>query len=420
MPRRLDLNREISKEDADDYVRASVGNMKFTRYSDGESLFLMTRNGRGYWRLQYRDGESFKAKMLGTVADGMTPNKARQDRDAFMVARRNARKGIVVGAGAPMAAAAAGAASAGIAPAEPLSALLARFMIEHAPEWKSAKGLLEGKTQVQIAELIATDKAGKAAKDYRRMFAQLPADILAADAQTIQPLTFRLACKAIWPNSADSVARMMKRLGTLQLYQTTGVVKGSKKGRAKRHHPSMPYPDVPAFMRDLASRNHVAARALRWTILSAVRTSETREATWSEIVEIEGKPCWFLSAERMKAENSHTVPLTKAMLDIIGERPKGKGAGDMALFPGSRGARFINVSLMLDELRKTIKADVADVHGFRTSFRSWAADCTDIPREVAEKALAHVVPGVEGDYQRGLLLAKRRKLMDQWATFCAG
>ena len=117
MPRRLDLNREISKEDADDYVRASVGNMKFTRYSDGESLFLMTRNGRGYWRLQYRDGESFKAKMLGTVADGMTPNKARQDRDAFMVARRNARKGIVVGAGAPMAAAAAGAASAGIAPA---------------------------------------------------------------------------------------------------------------------------------------------------------------------------------------------------------------------------------------------------------------------------------------------------------------
>ena len=112
MPRRLDLNREISKEDADDYVRASVGNMKFTRYSDGESLFLMTRNGRGYWRLQYRDGESFKAKMLGTVADGMTPNKARQDRDAFMVARRNARKGIVVGAGAPMAAAAAGAAGA--------------------------------------------------------------------------------------------------------------------------------------------------------------------------------------------------------------------------------------------------------------------------------------------------------------------
>jgi hypothetical protein len=69
MPRRFDLNREISKEDADDYVRASVGNMKFTRYSDGESLFLMTRNGRGYWRLQYRDGESFKAKMLGTVAD---------------------------------------------------------------------------------------------------------------------------------------------------------------------------------------------------------------------------------------------------------------------------------------------------------------------------------------------------------------
>jgi len=308
--------------------------------------------------------------------------------------------------------------SASIAPAEPLSALLTRFMIEHAPKWKSAKGLLEGKTQAQIAELIATDKAGKAAKDYRRMFAQLPTDILAADAQTVHPLTFRTACKAIWPDNPDSIARIMKRLGTLQLYQTTGVVKGSKKNRAKNRHPSMPYPDVPTFMRDLESRDHVAARALRWTILSAVRANETREATWREIVEVDGNPCWFLSAERMKAENSHTVPLTRAMLDIIGKRPTGKNAGNVPLFPGI-GARFMNNGLMLEELRKTVRADVADVHGFRTSFRSWAADCTDLPREVAEKALAHVVPGVEGDYQRGLLLEKRRKLMDQWATFCA-
>jgi hypothetical protein len=118
----------LKKEDADEYVRASIGNMKFTRYSDGESLYLMTRNGRGYWRLQYRDGEDFKAKVLGTVADGVTPNKARQDRDAFMVARRNARKGIILPGAAQMTAAAAGAASAGVT-AEPLSALLARFMI---------------------------------------------------------------------------------------------------------------------------------------------------------------------------------------------------------------------------------------------------------------------------------------------------
>jgi hypothetical protein len=97
------VERRLSKEDAANYVRASIGNMRFTRYSDGASLFLMTRNGRGYWRVQYRDGQSFKAKMLGTVADGMTPNKARQDRDAFMVARRNARKA----GGTPMTAAAA-------------------------------------------------------------------------------------------------------------------------------------------------------------------------------------------------------------------------------------------------------------------------------------------------------------------------
>jgi integrase len=405
----------LKKEDVTAALRKSDGNMKFTKYSAGESLFLMVRNGRGYWRVQYRDGQSFKAKVLGTAAD-LSPTEAGHERDAFMVARRNARKGLVTTS--RMSAATAGAASAGVPPAEPLSALLARFMIEHAPQWKSAKVLLEGKSPAQVAELVAADKAGKAAKDYRRMFAQLPADILAADAQTIQPLAFRTACKAIWPDNADSVARMMKRLATLQVYQATGVVKGSKKGKAKNRHASMPYPDVPAYVRELMTRNHVAARALRWTILSAVRANETREATWSEIVEVDDQPCWFLSAERMKAENSHTVPLTEAMLDIIGKRPTGKGAGNVALFPGSRGARFINNGLMLEELRKTVKANVADVHGFRTSFRSWAADCTDIPREVAEKALAHVVPGVEGDYQRGLLLAKRRKLMDQWAKFC--
>jgi integrase len=405
----------LRKEDVAAALRTSDGNMKFAKYSAGESLFLMVRNGRGYWRVQYRDGQSFKAKILGTAAD-LSPTEAGHERDAFMVARRNARKGLVVA----MSAAGAGAASAGVSALEPLTALLSRFMIEHAPEWKSAKAILEGKTQAQIAELIATHKAGKAAKDYRRMFAQLPADILAADAQTIQPLAFRTACKAIWPDNADSVARMMKRLNTLQIYQTTGVVKGSKKNKAKRRHASMPYPDVPAFMRDLESRDHVAARALRWTILSAVRSSETREATWDEIIDVDGKPCWFLSAERMKVEgnNSHTVPLTKAMLDIIGKRPTGKGPGNVALFPGSRGVRFISDGLMLEELRKTIPASVADVHGFRTSFRSWAADCTNIPREVAEKALAHAVSGVEGDYQRGLLLAKRRKLMDQWAKFC--
>ncbi len=408
----------LKKEDVAAAIRESDGIKKFKKYSAGESLFLMTRNGRGYWRLQYRDGQTFKAKVLGSAAD-LSPTEARNQSRSFMAARRNARKGIVVPGTAPMTAAAAGAASAGVPPAKPLSALLARFMIEHAPQWKSAKALLEGKSPVQVAELIAADKAGKAAKDYRRMFAQLPADILAADAQTIQPLTFRTACKAIWPDNADSVARMMKRLATLQGYQTTGVVKGSKKGKAKNRHSSMPYPDVPAYVRELATRNHVAARALRWTILSAVRANETREATWGEIIEVDGKPCWFLSAERMKAENSHTVPLTKAMLDIIGKRPTRKAA-NVPLFPGSRGARFMNNGLMLEELRKTVKANVADVHGFRTSFRSWAADCTDIPREVAEKALAHVVQGVEGDYQRGLLLAKRRKLMDDWSAFCTG
>jgi hypothetical protein len=139
----------LSVTDVSAALRKSEGSKKFARYSAGESLFLMVRNGRGYWRVQYRDGERFKAKVLGAAAD-LSPTKAGHERDAFMVARRNARKGIVVAGGAPMTAAVAGAVSAGATAPEPLSALLSRFMIEHAPQWKSAKTLLEDKTPVQI------------------------------------------------------------------------------------------------------------------------------------------------------------------------------------------------------------------------------------------------------------------------------
>src|SRR5258708_19435033 len=111
------------------------------------------------------------------------------------------------------------------------------------------------------------------------MYAQPPDNIRPADAQTTKPRTFRTACKAIWPDNADSVARMMKRLATLQGYQTTGVVKGSKKGKAKNRHSSMPYPDVPAYVRELATRNHVAAPALRSTIFSPVPPNQTPPAT---------------------------------------------------------------------------------------------------------------------------------------------
>lgn len=404
-----------------DAIKASVGNAKFKKYSDGRSLFLLTRNGLGYWRLQYRDGASFKSKVLGSAGStGLSPAAARQAREAHLVRLRETRKGatmLPVPTGAPIARTVP-IAAAGEPAGEPLSALLSRFLIEQAPYWKDGRALLAGKSEHEVAHLIDADKAGKGAMSYRRMFARLPTNILEMDALGIPPLAYRAACKTIWPDSPDSVARMVKRLGTLQTYRNTGAVKGFKP--KSKNHPALRYNEVPKFMADLAGRDHVGARGLRWTILTAVRSAETRFATWGEIIEMDGRPCWYLSAERMKAENSHTVPLTQAMLDIIGPRPMGKGAMDVALFPGARGARFCNNGLMLEELRKTYPAKIADVHGFRSSFRSWAADCTEFTRDVCEKALAHVVPGVEGDYNRGELLAKRRKLMDAWSAYCIG
>jgi integrase len=298
-------------------------------------------------------------------------------------------------------------ADAGKPAGEPLSELLIRYLVDAAPTWKSGKAM-EGFPAAKIAQLIKDGKAGKEAKSYTSMFDRLGPEFISAPAQSINALAFRNAVKAIWPDNAATVERMVKRLGMLLEWQRSGKHRGNKP--KVKHHPAMPYPDVPAYMRHLTTRTTVGALALRWTILTAARTDETLSATWGEIKEVDGAPVWALSAERMKAIEPHVVPLTSEMLALIGERR----ADDQPLFVGGDGG-FPNKGVIYQALMKS-HPDLT-VHGFRTSFRSWVADCTDFPREIAEKAIAHAVPGVEGAYNRGDLLAKRRLLMEAWCAF---
>jgi integrase len=235
--------------------------------------------------------------------------------------------------------------------------------------------------------------------------------MLGTPAQAINHLAFRNAVEAIWPDKKPSTERMIKRLATLLEFQRSG--KTSKAEHKVINHPAMPYLDLPAFMQHLATRTTVGARALRWTILTAARTDESLGAVWGEIGEEDGAPVWRLSKERMKADEPHIVPLTRQMLDILGPRE----ADDQPLFRGGGGG-FPNAGVMWQLMNRARLPYVP--HGFRTSFRSWAGDCTDFPREIAEKAIAHVVPGVEGDYDRGDKLAKRRLLMETWAAYCLG
>jgi integrase len=381
------------------------------KHRDGAGLFLDVRApGQASWTYQFRlNGKTLwgsigplrlytlKQARERHAAIGRIIKEKRDPRTASFVP-------VTVTAGAAIA-------EAGEPAGEPLSELLIRYLVDAAPTWKSGKAM-EGFPAAKIAQLIRDGKAGKEAKSYTTMFGRLTPEFLTAPAQSINALAFRNAVKAIWPDNGATVARMVRRLGMLLKWQETGEHRGNKP--KVTNHPAMPYPDVAAYMRHLATLGTGTAKALRWTILTAPRSGVTLGATWAEIKEIDGGPCWAIPGDAMKKLLPLNVPLPAEMLALIGERR----ADHELLFqnsgPNSSGGR-IWPGAMLHLLKKT-HPDLT-VHGFRTSFRSWAGDCTDFPREIAEKALAHAIKGVEGDYDRGEKLAKRRLLMEAWCAF---
>ena len=178
------------------------------------------------------------------------------------------------------------------------------------------------------------------------------------------------------------------------------------------HHPALPFREVPAFMTALAEQPGLAAIALRFTILTAVRTGEAIGARWDEIDEAEAT--WTVPAERMKARLEHRVPLSPAALDLI--RPL-RMLGSPFVFSGLKRSQHLNKTTMLKVVVRMGRKDIT-VHGFRSAFRDWAGETTTFPREVAEAALAHSVDTrVEAAYRRGDFFAKRRELMDAWSSF---
>jgi integrase len=186
-----------------------------------------------------------------------------------------------------------------------------------------------------------------------------------------------------------------------------------RKGRAVKHHPAMPFDELPAFMAELRQREFVSARALEYTILTAARTGEVIGATWSEI-DMKAKT-WTIPAERMKAGKEHRVPLSDRALAILAALPREEG-NDFVLIGGKAGKPLSNMAML--ELMKGMRPKYVP-HGFRSTFRDWCAERTAYPNHVVEKALAHVVADkVEAAYQRSDLFQKRRKLMDDWARFC--
>ena len=180
-----------------------------------------------------------------------------------------------------------------------------------------------------------------------------------------------------------------------------------------KHHPALPYTEIGAFVARLRDRTSTPERGLEFAILTATRTNETLRATWSEF----DLPAslWTVPAERMKANRDHRIPLSLAAVNLLRSLPTMGGTG--VVFEGAKEGRPLSSMAFLQVLDRMERDDVTP-HGFRSTFRDWAAECTAFPSEVAEMALAHAIRDkTESAYRRGDLFEKRRDLMQAWADY---
>lgn len=185
------------------------------------------------------------------------------------------------------------------------------------------------------------------------------------------------------------------------------------KANNREHHTALPVAEVGAFMVRLRAAEGMGARALEFAILTAARSGEVRGATWAEM-DLAAK-VWTVPADRMKAGKEHRVPLSTEALALLGELPRGKP--DEPVFKAPRGGVLSDMTLSAVLRRMDVQAVP---HGFRSTFRDWAAERTSYPRDAAEMALAHAIGDkVEAAYRRGDLFEKRRLMMAEWAQFLA-
>jgi integrase len=236
--------------------------------------------------------------------------------------------------------------------------------------------------------------------------------------------------KPLWKEKPETASRLRGRIErVLDAAKARGLRAGDNPARwrghldqllAKRqrltrgHHAAMPYAELPAFINDLRTRQATAALALEFAILTAARSGEVLGAQWDEF-DLD-RAVWTIPAVRMKAGREHRVPLSKGALKIINTMDAVRN-GDF-VFCGQKPGKPLSTMALEMVLRRMEIADVT-VHGFRSAFRDWAAECTNFPNEVCEAALAHVVRNkAEAAYRRGDLLDKRRDLMEVWAAYC--
>jgi integrase len=261
-------------------------------------------------------------------------------------------------------------------------------------------------------------------RDYAAPLRRLPVDKITTD-------NVLSVLKPLWNEKPETASRLRGRIErVLDAAKAQGLRNGENPARwrghldqllpkrqrlARGHHAAMKYAELPGFISQLQARQAIAALALEFVVLTAARSGEVLGARWDEI-DLD-RAIWTIPAARMKAGRQHRVPLSKRALKIVKAMHEGRD-GD-CVFPGQNAGKSLS-AMALEMVLRRMKIEGVTVHGFRSAFRDWSAECTNFTNEVCEAALAHVIENkAEAAYRRSDLFDKRRKLMEAWAVYCA-
>jgi integrase len=385
----------------------AVKSAKAGRHADGGGLHLLVKeSGARSW--VYRFMLAGKAGDVGLGAAGPGGLSLADARDAAAALRLKVKAGINPLAERKQAAAEAlAAAQAAQIAGVTFRAVAEAYIAANEESWRNAKH------RQQWGNTLAT------------YVYPVIGDLPVAEVDTAHVLSI---LEPIWKGKAETASRVRGRIETvLDSAKARGYRQGENPARwrghlaqilpartrlSRGHHKALAYEGIPAFVCALRARAAVAALALEFAILTAARSGEVIGARWSE-VDLD-KGIWTVPADRMKAAKEHRVPLSPRALTILESI---QPLGSEWLFPSARGDKLSGMAMTM--LMRRMKVD-ATVHGFRSGFRDWAAECTGYAHEVAEMALAHTIENkVERAYRRGDLFDKRRRLMDDWASYCA-
>jgi integrase len=402
-----------------------VKNAETGRYADGGGLYLFVKDtGARSWVFRYTLDKRQRDIGLGAAA-GIDPLTLKQARDAATVLRVKVKAGI-----------------------HPLDE---RKQIKAKAKADKQAAIIEGITFRDMAEthIAAHEDSWKNAKHRQQWRNTLSSyaypvigDLPVAQIETAHVLKI---LEPIWTDKNQTASRVRGRIETiLDAAKARGYRTGDNPARwrghieqilpakpkhKQRHQPALPHERMAEFMLALQSHKGTAALALEFTILTASRSGAVLQAQWQQIDLANG--IWTIPAENMKAAKEHRVPLSSRAIAILKER---EPLGERWVFQGARGGKMSDMAMAM-HLRRMQAREVekgragfidpvenrpATVHGFRSSFRDWADERTAYPHEMKELALAHTIANkAEAAYRRGDMMDKRRRLMEDWATYCA-